>query len=196
MQKYRSLLIGLGIIVFFGIFYASCQNNLVSSRNAVDEAWANVQTQYQRRADLIPNLVNTVKGYAAQEERVLTEVTEMRSRVGGINMSSEILDDPEAFAKFQKAQSELGGALQRLLVVSENYPVLQSNQNFLALQSQIEGTENRIGVARTRYNKAVKEYNTSVESFPSSIIAGIGGFRTKPMFTADAGADKAPSVNF
>ena len=196
MQKYRSLLIGLGIIVFFGIFYASCQNNLVTLEEDVNGKWSQVENVYQRRADLIPNLVNTVKGYAAQEERVLTEVTELRARVGGINMSKEILDDPDAFAKFQQAQSELGGALQRLLVVSENYPDLKSNQNFLALQSQLEGTENRITVERKRFIESVQAYNTAIRRFPTSLIAGLGGFRAKQDFTADAGADKAPSVNF
>lgn len=172
-------------------------NRMVTLDENVEAAWAQVQNQYQRRFDLIPNLVETVKGFAAQEQETLTAVTEARSRAGGVmNMDSSLLDDPEAFARFQEAQSGLGAALQRLLVITENYPDLKSNQNFLALQDQLEGTENRISVERRRFNEAVQAYNSYIRRFPRMIVANITGFEKKSYFSADADAETAPKVDF
>jgi LemA protein len=155
-----------------------------------------VENQYQRRLELIPNLVETVKGFAKQETSVLTQVTEMRARVGQMNVSKEVLDDPDALRKFQEAQSALSSALSRLLAVQEAYPDLKSNQNFLALQSQLEGTENRIAVERKRFIESVQGYNTRIRRMPTSIVASLAGFKEKATFTAAAGADKAPEVKF
>lgn len=196
MKRFLPLIIGGGIVVIMLMMYVSTQNNLVTLEENVNGKWSQVENVYQRRLDLIPNLVETVKGFAAQESQVLTEVTELRSRVGAMTLTKEMLNDPEAVAKFQQAQSELGSALQRLLVVSENYPELKSNQNFLALQSQLEGTENRIAVERKRFIEATQEYNTAIRRFPASLVAGIGGFSEKATFKADEGAEKAPQVKF
>jgi LemA protein len=155
-----------------------------------------VEAQYQRRADLIPNLVNTVKGFATQEKDVLLGVTEARAKVSQMTVTKEVLDNPETFAKFQQSQDQLSSALSRLLVVSENYPQLRSNENFRDLQTQLEGTENRITVARQRFNTTVQEYNTRLRTFPASMVAGFTGFREKPYFAAKEGADKAPEVKF
>jgi LemA protein len=157
-----------------------------------------IKVQLQRRADLVPNLVNTVKGYAAQEEKVLREVTEARASVGRIQITPELASDPAKLQEFQKAQGELSGALSRLLVVSENYPDLKSNQNFLALQSQLEGTENRITVARNKFINAVQQYNTKVRSVPSNFTAMIFGYKTKPSFTVanEAQISVPPPVSF
>jgi LemA protein len=160
-------------------------NDLQRQDEQVKSAWSEVINQYQRRADLVPNLVNTVKGYAAQEERVLTEVTRARASVGSIQATPELLNDPEAFAKFQAAQAQLQSALSRLLVVAENYPQLKSDQNFRDLQSQLEGTENRIAVARNRYIKAVQEYNTTVRSFPTNLTAMLFKMNVKPNFSVE-----------
>lgn len=173
-------------------------NSLQRQDEQVKSSWSEVVNQYQRRADLIPNLVNTVKGFAAQEKEVLLGVTNARARVGGIQATPELINDPQAFAKFQTAQSELSGALQRLLVVSENYPQLKSDANFRDLQAQLEGTENRIAVARNRYIKAVQDYNVTVRSFPSNLTAKLFGFQIKPNFTV-ANEDeiaRPPSVDF
>ncbi|MBI5645808.1 MAG: LemA family protein [Ignavibacteriae bacterium] len=196
MKKYTTLFIGLGIVLVLVIWYINVHNGLVSSQENVTAKWSQVENVYQRRLDLIPNLVETVKGYAKQESSVLTEVTEMRSRVGQMNVSKEILDDPAAFSRFEQAQSQLGGALSRLLAVTENYPDLKSNQNFLALQSQLEGTENRIAVERKRFIEAAQEYNTRIKRIPTSIIASLGGFKEKAYFSATQGADQAPKVSF
>ncbi len=196
MKRFLPLIIGGGIVVIMLMMYVGTQNNLVTLEENVNGKWSQVENVYQRRIDLIPNLVETVKGFAAQESQVLTEVTELRSRVGAMTLTKEMLNDPEAVAKFQQAQSELGSALQRLLVVSENYPELKSNQNFLALQSQLEGTENRIAVERKRFIEATQEYNTAIRRFPASLVAGIGGFSEKATFKADEGAEKAPQVKF
>jgi LemA protein len=178
-------------------FYTTTYNNIVAQSETVDSSWAQVENQYQRRYDLIPNLVATVKGYAAHEADVLAQVTEARSRAGGVlNVSDDILNDPEAFRRFQDAQSELGSALQRLLVVSENYPELKANENFLALQDQLEGTENRIAVERNRFNEAVRNYNSYIRRIPQMWIAGMAGFRQKAYFTADSRAQNAPTVSF
>ncbi|MBL8469891.1 LemA family protein [Methyloversatilis discipulorum] len=173
-------------------------NTLQSGDEQVKAAWAEVLNQYQRRADLIPNLVNTVKGFAEQEKEVLTRVTEARSRVGAIQATPELLNDPQAFEKFQAAQGELSGALSRLLVVTENYPDLKSDANFRDLQAQLEGTENRIAVARNRYIKAVQEYNVTVRSFPSNLTAMMFGHQVKPGFTVENEAEisRAPKVDF
>ncbi len=196
MKKNLPLWIAVGVIVILVIMYVKTQNNLVSYDENVAANWSQVENMYQRRLDLIPNLVETVKGYATQERELLTQITELRSRVGQMNVSKDILDDPAAFERFQAAQGELGGALSRLLVVTENYPDLKSNQNFLALQSQLEGSENRIAVARKRFIDAVQEYNTAIRRFPASLVAGIGGFSKKATFSAAAGADQAPKVEF
>ena len=155
-----------------------------------------MENQYQRRADLIPNLVSTVQGSADFEKSTLTEVTDARSRVGQIKLSADDLSDPEKFQAFQKAQDQLSSALSRLLVVSENYPQLRSNENFLQLQSQLEGTENRISVERRRFNETVQNYNTEIRSFPTMIVAKIFGFKDKEYFKSVAGSEKAPDVNF
>lgn len=184
---------GLGVYIRFKNTY----NNLVLKEEKVSAQWAEVQNQYQRRLDLIPNLVATVKGYASHESEVLTQVSEARSKAGGqINISDDILTDPEAFARYQQIQDNLGSSLQRLLMVTEQYPELKADQNFLALQDQLEGTENRITVARQRYTEAVQLYNTSIRMFPNSIVANISGFEKKVQFTASAEAQSAPKVEF
>jgi len=173
-------------------------NTLQSNDEQLKSSWSEVVNQYQRRADLVPNLVNTVKGFAAQEKEVLLGVTNARARVGSIQATPELINSPETFAKFQAAQGELSGALSRLLVVSENYPQLKSDANFRDLQAQLEGTENRIAVARNRYIKAVQEYNVTVRSFPSNLTAMAFGYKTKPNFTVENEKEisKAPKVDF
>jgi LemA protein len=187
--------VALAVIVALG-WFVSISNDLVAREQAVREAWAQVQNVYQRRADLIPNLVETVKGFAAQERAVLEEVTRARASVAGMQVTPEILRDPEALRKFQEAQAQLGGALGRLLAVVERYPDLKSNQNFLALQSQLEGTENRIAVERRRYNEAVREYNTAIRRFPGSLVASLRGFPERPYFEATAGSEAPPAIKF
>jgi len=167
-------------------------NDLQRQDEQVKSAWSEVINQYQRRADLVPNLVATVRGYAAQEERVLTEVTRARASVGSIQATPELINDPAAFARFQAAQAQLQSALSRLLLVAENYPNLKSDQNFRDLQSQLEGTENRIAVARNRYIKAVQEYNTTVRSFPTNLTAMLFKMDVKPNFSVES--EKAISV--
>jgi LemA protein len=173
-------------------------NNLQSQDEGVKAAWSEVVNQYQRRADLIPNLVNTVKGYAAQEQKVLIGVTEARAKVGSIQVTPEVLNDPELFKKYQAAQGELSGALKSLLAVTENYPQLKSDQNFRDLQSQLEGTENRITVARNRYIAAVQSYNVTVRQFPANLTAKMFGFQVKPNFTVanEQQISAAPTVSF
>ena len=168
-------------------------NDLQRQDEGIKAAWSEVLNQYQRRADLVPNLVNTVKGYAAQEERVLTEVTNARASVAGIKATPELVNDPEAFQKFIQAQNQLQGALSRLIAVSENYPDLKSNQNFRDLQAQLEGTENRIAVARNRYIKTVQEYNSTVRQFPTNLTAMIFHMPLRPNFSvADESTIAAP----
>jgi LemA protein len=173
-------------------------NGLQQKDEAVKASWSEVVNQYQRRADLIPNLVNTVKGYAAQEQRVLVEVTEARAKVGSIQVTPEVLNNPELFQKYQAAQNQLTGALKSLFAVSENYPQLKSDQNFRDLQAQIEGTENRITVARNRYIQAVQDYNVFVRSFPQNLTAKVFGFQVKPNFTVanEQQISTAPTVSF
>lgn len=183
----------------FVLSLAGCGYNTIQSEDEqVKAGWSEVLNQYQRRADLVPNLVNTVKGYANQERDVLTSVTEARARVGSIRATPELLADPQAFAKYEAAQGQLTSSLSRLLVVSENYPQLKSDANFRDLQAQLEGTENRIAVARNRYIKAVQEYNTTVRSFPSNLTAKAFGFQEKPNFSVanEAEIAKPPRVDF
>ncbi len=188
---------GLVAVVLVAVMWGTgVYNNLVREDEGVRGAWGQVETQYQRRMDLIPNLVETVKGFAAQEKGVLLGVTEARAKVSQITVTKEVLEDPEAFAKFQRAQDGLGAALSRLLMVTENYPQLKSNENFMALMTQLEGSENRISVARQRYNEAVQSFNTRMRTFPTSLIASFTGFREKQYFKASEGADTAPKVNF
>ncbi len=179
-------------LIFSGCGY----NTLQAKDEAVIASWSEVQNQYQRRTDLVPNLVNVVKGYAKHEQTVLTEVTEARANVAGIKVDKEVLEDPELFQKYQQAQAQMSGALSRLLAVSENYPDLKANEQFRDLQVQLEGTENRIGVARTRYISTVQDYNTYVRQFPQVMTAKVIGMKAKPNFQAESGADKAPTVKF
>jgi LemA protein len=189
-------IIGLGVVALLVIFGISSYNGLVQKQETVNQAWAQVENQYQRRADLIPNLVNTVKGAADFEQETLTQVVEARSRATSIQVSADDLNDPQKLQQFQQAQSQLSGALSRLLVTVEKYPEIQANENFRDLQNQLEGTENRIATERMRFNQAAQSYNTSLRSFPTNIFAGIFGFDSKSYFEADEGAEQAPEVNF
>lgn len=197
----KTLLIVIAVIAVIGFgvysFFAGNYNTMVAMDEGVKSQWGQVENVYQRRLDLIPNLVATVKGYAAHESEVFTNIAEARSKAGGVmNITDEVLNNPESFSRFQKAQGELGSALQRLLVVTENYPDLKANANFMALQDQLEGTENRITVERGRFNEVVKPYNIFIKQFPRSIIANMSGFREKAYFTASEGAETAPTVSF
>lgn len=190
-------------VVFFVVAgtlgLSGCGYNTLQAQNQEIEArWSEVLNQYQRRADLIPNLVRTVQGFAQQEKSVLLGVTQARSRVGSIQATPELLNDPAAFQRFEQAQGQLSGALSRLMMVSERYPELKSNQNFRDLQAQLEGTENRITVARNRYIEAVKAYNTTVLSFPSNLTAKVFGFAQKPNFSVqnEAAISTPPTVDF
>jgi LemA protein len=196
-MKTRALYRSLLLLVALGL--TACGYNTIQSEDEqVRASWSEVLNQYQRRADLVPNLVNTVKGYANQEKEVLTSVTQARARVGSIQATPELLSNPQAFARFESAQGQLTSSLSRLLVVSENYPQLKSDANFRDLQAQLEGTENRIAVARNRYIKSVQAYNTSVRSFPNNLTAKMFGYETKPNFSVANEADisKPPSVDF
>jgi len=199
-MKSRGCLVALVVVgvIAIGLFMwgMGVYNSLVGLDEGVRSAWGQVESQYQRRADLVPNLVNTVKGYAQQEKDVLLGVTEARAKVGQITVTKDVLEDPDAFSKFQAAQDQLSGALSRLLAVAENYPNLKSNENFLALQTQLEGTENRIAVERQRFNQTVQTYNTTIRRLPASLIAGFTGFREKQYFKAKEGADTVPEVKF
>jgi LemA protein len=189
----------LGMTALAGLLLSGCGYNKMQLQDEqIKAAWAEVLNQYQRRSDLIPNLVNTVKGYAAQESSVLLGVTEARAKVGSIQATPELVNDPAAFAKFQAAQGQLTSALSRLLVVTENYPQLKSDQNFRDLQAQLEGTENRITVARNRYIQAVQDYNVTVKQFPGNLTAMMFGYKPKPSFTVEneAAISKPPSVDF
>jgi Uncharacterized conserved protein len=189
------LLVLLGILLIGGCMTCNLQKTMVQTDENVKSKWGEVQNQYQRRADLIPNLVNTVKGAANFEQKTLTDVINARAKATSIQVNAENLS-PEKLREFQSAQGELSQALGRLMVVSEQYPELKANQNFLALQDQLEGTENRITVARKSFNDAVQEYNVTVRQFPNNIFAGMLGFEKKGMFEADAAAQKAPTVQF
>ena len=194
-MKNKTLWIVLAIVAVVVIWGISSYNGLVNKQEGVATAWSNVETQYQRRADLIPNLVNTVKGYAQHERATLAEVTDARTRATSINLDVADLT-PETLAEFQRAQAEVGSALGRLIAVAESYPDLKANQNFLEFQSQIEGTENRIATERGRYTEVVNTYNIAVRRFPANILAGFFGFSAKPQFEADAAAAQAPHVQF
>tara|TARA_R110002020_G_scaffold353796_7_gene566645 strand:+ start:68 stop:658 length:591 start_codon:yes stop_codon:yes gene_type:complete len=195
----KKFLIPIGILLVLGIFIytkaVGTYNTFVQTEEVINGKWADVETQYQRRSDLIPNLVNTVKGYADFEQETLTAVIEARAKATSVNVDASTLT-PEKLAEFQGAQDQLSGALGRLLVSVERYPELKANQNFLELQAQLEGTENRIAVARREFNLSVQDYNTNLRTFPNNIFAGWYGFEQKGYFEASAGAENAPSVQF
>ena len=184
-----------GVILLIVIWMISGYNGLVSAEEEVNNAWSNVENQYQRRADLIPNLVNTVKGYAAHEKETLDAVTTARTRATQVTVSAEDLT-PEKLREYQKAQGEVGAALGRLLAITESYPDLKANENFRELQAQLEGTENRISVERRNFNEVARSYNTSIRTFPKTILASLFGFEKRPYFEAEEGASKAPEVQF
>ncbi len=189
-------LIGVGVLILIVIYGISLNNSLVRKQENVNQAWAQVENQYQRRSDLIPNLVNTVKGAANFEQETLTDVIEARSKATSIQINADDLNDPQLLQQFQQAQNQLSGALSRLLVTVEKYPQLQANQNFRDLQVQLEGTENRIAVERKRYNGSVQDYNTSIRTFPGNLFAGLLGFDSKAYFEAEEGAEQVPEVDF
>lgn len=196
MSKGLIALIVIAVIVLGMVgWYFSTKNGLVRADESVSTAWSNVETQYQRRSDLIPNLVNTVKGYAKHEENTFKEVVEARAKATQITVDPSNLT-PEKLKQYQEAQGEISAALGKLIAVQENYPELKANENFIELQAQLEGTENRINESRRQYNEAVQTYNLKVRSFPSSIVAGMAGFSVKTKFEAEAGAEKAPKVSF
>lgn len=187
--------IWIGVVAVVAIFFYVTYNGFVNKEEGVNAAWSNVGTQYQRRSDLIPNLVNTVKGYAAHESQTLASVTEARARATSINLSAGELT-PERLTQYQQAQAEVRTALGRLIAVAESYPDLKANQNFIELQSQLEGTENRIAVARKDFNDAARKYNVAVRRFPSNLVAALFGFDQKPYFEAAEGTETAPQVEF
>lgn len=187
--------IWIGVVAVVAIFFYATYNGFIGKEEGVNAAWSNVETQYQRRSDLIPNLVNTVKGYAAHESQTLASVTEARARATSINLSAGELT-PERLAQYQQAQAEVRTALGRLIAVAESYPDLKANQNFIELQSQLEGTENRIAVARKDFNDAARKYNVAVRRFPSNLVAALFGFDQKPYFEAAEGTETAPQVEF
>ncbi len=194
----KGLIVLLSVLGFIGLVFLSftgIYNNLVSLDEQVKSSWSQVENVYQRRSDLIPNLVETVKGYAKHEKDTFIQVTEARSQAAG-NISSDVINDPVKFKAFQESQAKLSSALSRLLVVVEKYPDLKANENFLSLQSQLEGTENRITVERGRYNEVSQRFNTAIRTFPSNVIAGMYGFSAKEYFKSDQGAQNAPAVMF
>ena len=195
IKKNLGWIIPVAIVVVIVLWAIGGYNGMVKMDEQVQNQWANVETQYQRRADLIPNLVSTVKGYAKHEQQTLEDVVKARSEATQVKVDAENLT-PEKLAAFQKAQSGVSSALGRLLAVAENYPDLKANQNFLELQSQLEGTENRITVARKDFNDTAKSYNQAIRQFPKNILAGIFGFEKKSYFEAEAGSEKAPKVEF
>lgn len=195
MKKNKGLIITIVVIALVAILGISSYNGLVSMDENVSNSWANVETQYQRRSDLIPNLVNTVKGYAKHESETLESVMQARSQATQVKIDPSNCT-PQQLAAYQKAQGDVTTALGKLLAITENYPDLKANQNFLELQSQLEGTENRINVARKDFNDTAKKYNTSLRRFPRNIIASMFGFEKRNYFEAEAGAEKAPKVEF
>lgn len=194
-MKNKGLWIILGIVAVVVIWAVSGYNSLVSNEENVGKAWANVESAYQRRSDLIPNLVNTVKGYAQHEQKTLQDVVEARSKATSIRVDAST-STPEQMQQWIEAQQEVGSALGRLIAISESYPTLRANENFLALQTQLEGTENRIKTERDRYNEAVKGFNVKIRRFPTNILASMFGFERREMFEAEAGAEIAPEVQF
>ncbi|MBI2095052.1 MAG: LemA family protein [Candidatus Omnitrophica bacterium] len=196
MKKGLAVFLGLaGALAVIALFFGGTYNALVSAEETVKQAWAQVENVYQRRLDLIPNLVETVKGYAAHEQETFIAVTEARSKAAG-TLSPGMLNDPQKFAEFQESQTALNSALGRLLVIVEKYPELKANENFLSLQAQLEGTENRIAVERGRFNEAAQGFNTRLRKFPANFIGGLFGFKLKEYFKADAQAAAAPKVTF
>ncbi|OGR90067.1 MAG: LemA family protein [Elusimicrobia bacterium RBG_16_66_12] len=197
MKILGAVLGALALVVVVTILWAvGVYNGIVGRNEAVSKAWATVESQYQRRLDLIPNLVETVKGSAKFEKETLSAVVEARSRVGSMTIDKKVLEDPASFKKFEEAQAGLSSALSRLMVVVEKYPDIKSTQGFRDLQVQLEGTENRIAVARNDFNAASQDYNTAIKVFPGALVAGFGGFKERPYFSAAPGAAKAPSVKF
>lgn len=194
-MKNKSLWIVLGIVAVVLVWGVTTYNGLVSKDEQVASAWANVETVYQRRADLIPNLVNTVKGYAAHESETLTQVTEARAKSTSMTIDPSTAT-PAQMEAWMRAQGEVGSALGRLIAISENYPELKADKNFLELQKQLEGTENRISTERRKYNETVRLYNTKIRRFPTNLIAGMFGFEKRVMFEAQEGAEVAPVVEF
>lgn len=194
-MKNKTLWIVLGVVAVIAIWIAGAYNGLVSKDERVSEAWANVETVYQRRADLIPNLVNTVKGYAQHEQETLQAVTEARTKSTSINIDPSTATPAEMEA-WMKAQGEVGSALGRLIAIAESYPELKANQNFMELQKQLEGTENRISTERRKYNEEVRGYNAKIRRFPTNIVANMFGFEKRVMFEAQEGAEAAPTVEF
>ena len=191
----KSTIILVAVIAALAMWVISAYNGMVKMDESVSTAWSNVENQYQRRTDLIPNLVNTVKGYAAHEKETFEAVVSARSKATQMTVDPENLT-PEKLQEYQKAQGEIGAALGRLLAITENYPELKANENFKELQAQLEGTENRISVERRNFNEVARTYNTSIRTFPKSILAGIFGFDKRPYFEAEEGANKAPEVKF
>ncbi len=195
-MKKTWIIITVILVIAIAVAYSiSSYNSLVSQEESVSTAWSNVENQYQRRADLIPNLVNTVKGYAAHEKETLDAVVSARSKATQAQISIDDLT-PEKLQAYQRAQGEIGAALGRLLAITENYPDLKANENFQALQAQLEGTENRISVERRKFNETAKAYNTNIRRFPKNIIAGLFGFEKRPYFEASEGTETAPEVKF
>ena len=194
-MKNRTLWIVLGVVAVVVVWVVSSYNTLVGKQERVSEAWANVETVYQRRADLIPNLVATVKGYAAHEQETLQAVTSARANATALSIDPST-STPEQMAAWMKAQNEVGSALGRLIAISESYPDLKASQNFLELQTQLEGTENRISTERNKYNERVRGFNVSIRRFPTNLIAGIFGFEKMALFEAEEGANVAPVVEF
>jgi LemA protein len=195
MNMKKSTIIILVVIAVVAVWGITGYNGLVKADEAVSTAWSNVENQYQRRADLVPNLVNTVKGYAAHEKETLDAVVAARARATQVTVDSENLT-PEMLQEYQKSQNEVGAALGRLLAIAEAYPDLKANTNFLELQAQLEGTENRISVERRNFNEAAKSYNTSIRTFPRNVLAGMFGFEKRPYFEAQVGAENVPVVQF
>lgn len=193
-KKALIIFLTITIFMFFTCNPISIHNKIIEKEETVNEAWAQVENVYQRRMDLIPNLVKVVKSYTQYEKGTLEEVIKLRNQATQINVTKEVLDDPEAFKKFQKIQNDMSSALSRLIAITENYPDLKASQQYSALMSQLEGTENRISVERRNYNKAVKEYNTFIRQFPNNLVAG-NKFKPKQMFKANEGAEKAPEID-
>lgn len=195
MKKNKSLIAVIAVVVLLVLWCGIKYNSMIRQDESVSTAWSNVETQYQRRADLIPNLVNTVKGYAKHESETFKEVVSARAMATRVTVDADNLT-PEALAEYQKAQGDVTSALGKLLAITENYPDLKASENFSELQAQLEGTENRINESRKQYNEAVQQYNVAARSFPGNIVASIFGFKSKSKFEAQDGAEKAPEVNF
>jgi LemA protein len=195
-KRWMTIITIVVVLLLIYSFFKNNYNALVTLEENVNQSWAQVRNQYQRRADLIPNLVETVKGYTTHERETFEAVTEARAKVGQLMVTPEVLNNPEAFNRFQQVQGEISSVLTRLMAVAENYPQLKANENFLALQSQLEGTENRISVERKRFNEAVQQYNTKIRRFPTNLLAGLFNFEKKLYFEAQPGTETVPGVKF